>query len=71
MATKSLLPGMRKFVLALIGTVVGAVLTLYLVQGGETALDAAIVAAAVTAPLWAFIGIEGGRDIVRTWRKPE
>jgi uncharacterized membrane protein len=71
MAAKSFLPGKKKFLLALVATVIGAAITVYLVHKGESAMEAATVAGVVVGSLWLFIGVEGGRDIVRTHRKPE
>ena len=66
-----MLNGKRKFILAIIATLISAALTVYFVREGTPALDAAAIAAVVVGSLWAFIGIEGGRDIVRTWRDPK
>jgi hypothetical protein len=71
MAVKLFLPGKRKFTLALIATGVGAALTVFLIRMGVPAKEAAQISAIVTASLWGYIGLEGGRDIVRTWKKPE
>jgi len=62
---RTFMPGKKKFTLALIATGVTVALTVYLTQTGTPARDAVTIALVAVASLWGFIGIEGGRDIVR------
>jgi putative flippase GtrA len=71
MGTESFLKHKRKFLLAVLGTITGAGLMIYMIHAGVPAREAAEITAIALASLWGFIAVEGGRDVVRTWRNPE